>query len=148
MLGMGELPDGPIIGYLTRSLAVMYAMHGAVLFFVSFDVRRFLPVVRFMAVLTVLCGPWLIALDVVVGMPVFWIVAEGPSLFILYCVVLWLTGHVLTIPLWRNDNVRRQFNMGTKGSHVQRQVRPTGIRADATGNLRRNPGGQVAVSGT
>ena len=93
-LGMGELPDGPIIGYLTRSLSVMYAMHGAVLFFVSLDVRRFLPVVKFVAVLTILFGLWLIALDVVVGMPVFWIAAEGPSLFLLYCVVLWLTCHV------------------------------------------------------
>ena len=93
-LGMGELPDGPIIGYLTRSLALMYAMHGAVLLFLSLDVRRFLPVVKFVAVLTILFGLWLIALDVVVGMPVFWIAAEGPSLFVLYCVVLWLTGHV------------------------------------------------------
>src|SRR5208283_2850198 len=46
------------------------------------------------------------------------------------------------------NHVRRRFSMGTQGSHVQRQVRPTGIRADAAGNLRRNPGGQVAVSGT
>ena len=69
-------------------------MHGAVLFFVSLDVRRFLPVVKFVAVLTILFGLWLIALDVVVGMPVLWIAAEGPSLFFLYCVVLWLTGHV------------------------------------------------------
>lgn len=96
-LGMGELPDGPIIGYLTRSLAVMYAMHGAVLFFVSLDVRRFLPVVKFVAVLTILLGLWLITLDIMVGMPVFWIAAEGPSLFLLYCVVFWLTGHVQDI---------------------------------------------------
>ncbi len=93
-LGMGELPDGPIIGYLTRSLSLMYAMHGAVLFFVSFDVRRFLPVVKFVAVLTILFGLWMTALDVVVGMPLFWIASEGPVLFVLYGVVLWLTGHV------------------------------------------------------
>jgi hypothetical protein len=96
-LGMGELPDGPITGYLTRSLAVMYAMHGAVLLFVSLDVRRFLPVVKFVAVLTILFSLWVTALDVVVGMPVFWIAVEGPSLFVLYCIVLWLTGHVPTI---------------------------------------------------
>lgn len=93
-LGMGELPDGPIIGYLTRSLAVIYAMHGAVLLFVSLDIRRFLPVVKFVAVMTILFGLWMTALDYFVGMPVFWIAAEGPSLFVLYCVVLWLTGQV------------------------------------------------------
>jgi hypothetical protein len=30
----------------------------------------------------------------VVGMPLFWTVSEGPVLFLLYCVVFWLTGHV------------------------------------------------------
>ena len=93
---MGELPDAPIIGYLTRSLSLMYAMHGAVLLFLSGDVRRFLPVVKFVAALTILLGLWLIALDVVVGMPWFWTVCEGPSLFILCCLVLWLTGRVQT----------------------------------------------------
>jgi len=95
-LGMGELPDRPIIGYLTRSLSLMYAMHGAVLLFLSWDVRRFLPVVKLVAVLTILFGLCLTALDVVVGMPSFWAVSEGPSLFILYCVVFWLTGRVQT----------------------------------------------------
>lgn len=97
-LGMGELPDGPIISYLTRSLSIMYAMHGALLFFVSWHVRRYLPVVKFVAVLTILFGLWLTALDALVGMPMFWTVSEGPILFILYCVVLWLTGHVQGSP--------------------------------------------------
>ncbi|MGA2253398.1 MAG: hypothetical protein ABSG53_01950 [Thermoguttaceae bacterium] len=93
-LGLGELADGPLIGYLTRSLSVLYAMHGAVQVFVSLDVRRFLPVVKFMAVLTFLFGLWMTALDVFVGMPLFWIVCEGPVIFLLGCVVLWLTGRV------------------------------------------------------
>ena len=62
----------------------------------SWDVRRFLPVIKLVAVLTILFGLWLIALDVVVGMPWFWTVSEGPSLFILYCVEFWLTGRVQT----------------------------------------------------
>jgi hypothetical protein len=93
-MGMGELPDGLIIGYLTRSLSAMYAMHGAVVLFLSLDVRRCLPVVKCVAVLTILFGAGMTALDLVVGMPLFWTVSEGPVLFLLYCVVLWLTGHV------------------------------------------------------
>ncbi len=93
-LGMGVLADGPLVGYLTRSLSVMYAMHGAALLFLSLDVRRYLPVVKFVAVLTILFGLGMLVLDVVVGMPPFWIVCEGPALFLLYCVVLWLTSHV------------------------------------------------------
>ena len=41
LLGMGELPEGPIMGYLTRSLSAMYAFHGALIFFISLDVRRY-----------------------------------------------------------------------------------------------------------
>ena len=93
-LGLGELPDGPIMGYLTRSVSAMYAMHGAVELLVSLDVRRFLPVVKLIAVLGILFGLWMTALDVAVGMPVFWIVSEGPVIFLLCCVVFWLTGHV------------------------------------------------------
>jgi hypothetical protein len=93
-LGLGEFPNGPLIGYLTRSLSIMYAMHGAVLLFVSLDVRRYLSVVKFIAVLGILFGLWMAALDIVVGMPLFWVVAEGPFIFLLCCVMLWLSGHV------------------------------------------------------
>ena len=93
-LGLGELAGGPLIGYLTRSLSVMYAMHGAVVLFVSLDVRRFLPIVRLIAIVGILFGLWMTGLDVVVGMPLFWIVSEGPVIFLLGCVMLWLTGRV------------------------------------------------------
>ena len=93
-LGMGELAEGPLIGYLTRSLSVMYALHGAVMLFVSLDVRRFLPVAKFIVVLGILLGLWLAGMDVVVDMPRFWIVSEGPAIFVLNCVMLWLARHV------------------------------------------------------
>jgi hypothetical protein len=47
-LGMGELPPIPIVGYLTRSVSALYALHGALLLFVSFDVPRYLPIVQFL----------------------------------------------------------------------------------------------------
>ena len=93
-LGMGELPEGPIVGYLTRSLSAMYAMHGALVLFVSFDVRRFLPVVKCLAALGIVFGIGMLALDVVVGMPLFWVVCEGPFVIILGGVLLWLAGQV------------------------------------------------------
>ena len=93
-LGMGELPDGPIIGYLTRSLSAMYAMHGALVLFVSLDVRRYLPEAKCLAVLGIVFGTGMIALDIVVGMPVFWIVCEGPFIATLGAVLFWLAEHV------------------------------------------------------
>lgn len=93
-LGMGELPEGPIVGYLTRSLSAMYAMHGALLFFVSWNVRRFLPVVKCLAVLAVLFGMGMLVLDVMVGMPLSWVVGDGPFIVVLGGVMLWLAGRM------------------------------------------------------
>jgi len=93
-LGMGELPDAPIVGYLTRSVSAFYALHGAMILFVSLDVRRYLPVVKCLAVLCVLFGAGMIVLDVLVGMPLFWVLGEGPSIIILGGVLLWLAGFI------------------------------------------------------
>jgi hypothetical protein len=82
-MGLGELPGMPIIGYLTRSLSAMYALHGALLLFLSFDVRRYLPLVRFLAAACVVFGLGMLALDVAVAMPLAWTLAEGPSVIVL-----------------------------------------------------------------
>jgi hypothetical protein len=93
-LGMGELPAGPIIGYLTRSLSLFYAMHGALLIFVSLDISRYLPFVKFLAVISVLFGVGLTILDSAVGMPLYWVLCEGPLVILLSMVLLWLAGKI------------------------------------------------------
>jgi hypothetical protein len=93
-LGMGELQERPIVGYLTRSVSLMYAMHGALVLFVSLDVRRYLPVVKCLAVLAVLFGMGMLVLDFTVRMPSSWTACEGPFIAILGGVMLWLTGRV------------------------------------------------------
>ena len=93
-LGMGELPEMPITGYLTRSLSAFYALHGVVVLFVSLDVRRYLPVVNCLAALCIVFGAGMIVLDVWVGMPLPWVVGEGPSIIVLGGVLLWLAGRV------------------------------------------------------
>jgi hypothetical protein len=89
-LGLGELPRIPIIGYLTRSLSAMYALHGALVLFLSFDVRRYLPAIRFLSVLAIMFGAGLIVLDVYVGLPQEWVLGEGPFVMVLGAVLLWL----------------------------------------------------------
>ena len=93
-LGMGELPRGPMIGYLTHSLSAMYTLHGAVVFVVSLDVRRYLPIVKYLAVLAILFGIGMIVLDVTVGMPMFWTLCEGPFIVVVKVMLLWLAGRV------------------------------------------------------
>jgi hypothetical protein len=97
-LGLGPLPETPIIVYLTRSLSAMYAMHGALVLFISCDVRRFLPIVKCLAALGILFGAGMIALDCAVDMPLFWTLCEGPFVIVLGSAGLWLAGRVQRRP--------------------------------------------------
>jgi hypothetical protein len=93
-LGLGELPDTAIVGYLTRSLSVMYAMHGALLVYLSCNVRRFAPVIRFFAAVGVVFGVIMLGIDLAVGMPWWWTWGEGPFVVPVYALVFWLATRV------------------------------------------------------
>jgi hypothetical protein len=88
-LGLGELPPGPIVEYLARSVSALYGFHGVLLFLLSTNVDRFAPIIRFIAVMNVLFGTILIAIDVKAGLPALWIAFEGPPL-VLTGLALWL----------------------------------------------------------
>ena len=95
-LGMGELPKAPIVGYLARSVSALYAMHGALVWFVSLDIRRYLPVIRFLAVLGIAFGAGMLVLDVMVGIPLTWTLCEGPFIAVLGAIMLWLSSRCRT----------------------------------------------------
>jgi hypothetical protein len=99
-MGMGDMPQVPIVGYLTRSISALYALHGALLIFVASDVRRYLPIVRFLAVAGVVFGVVMLGIDCTVGMPLPWAVGEGTCVIILSAVILCLIGrlHCPTTP--------------------------------------------------
>jgi len=77
-LGMGELPRGPIVGYLARSTSAFYALMGGLLWLVSYDLRRYRPVASYLGVTAVLLGLLLFWADLVEGMPPWWTWTEGP----------------------------------------------------------------------
>jgi hypothetical protein len=84
----GELPDLPIVGYLTRSLSLVYALWGVTLWYVSLDIRRYLPIVRVLGCLNIILGIVLTTLDYVLGMPAYWTIIEGATV-IPYGAALW-----------------------------------------------------------
>jgi hypothetical protein len=90
--GLGDMPHVPIVGYLTRSISALYVLHGALLVFMAGDVRRYLPVVRFLAGAGVVFGALMLGIDCAVAMPLPWTVSEGPFVVAFGAVVLWLTG--------------------------------------------------------
>jgi hypothetical protein len=79
LCGLGELPEGPIVGYLARSGSLLYALHGAIILFISFDPGRYLPLIRFMGWAAVLHGMGMFAIDYAEGMPLWWRLFEGPG---------------------------------------------------------------------
>lgn len=81
-LGLGELPHLPITVYLTRSLSLLYAVHGGLLIYVAIDVRRHLPVVKCLGWLAVAFGALMLAIDLAAGLPWPWVLAEGPFIAI------------------------------------------------------------------
>jgi len=93
-LGLRELPERPIVGYLTRSLSALYAYHGALVLYMSLDVRRYAPLIRCMGAVSVFFGAGLIAIDCAVDLPLGWILCEGPLIVVLGGVLFWLAGRI------------------------------------------------------
>ena len=47
-LGLGEMPTGPVVEYLARSLPVFYAVMGSLCLVLATDLERYRPLVRFL----------------------------------------------------------------------------------------------------
>jgi hypothetical protein len=93
-LGMGKLPDEPIVGYLARSTSAFYALLGGLVWVVSFDLRRHRRVLCFLGAAITILGLTLFAVDWVEGMPRFWRLSEGPLDAAFGMVVLWLRARI------------------------------------------------------
>ncbi len=89
-LGMGTLPDDPIVGYLARSTSAFYAWLGVLFWLVSFDLRRYRPVVVCLGGVMLAMGLVLSVVDWVEGMPRFWSLQEGLENIAFGLAILWL----------------------------------------------------------
>ena len=58
--------------------------------FISFDVRRYLPLILFQGWLAVVFGAAMLVMDAAVEMPLWWTCAEGPFIIALGIVCVWL----------------------------------------------------------
>jgi hypothetical protein len=89
-LSLGTLADQPICTYLTRSISALYAVLGACYWFISGDVRRYLPLLRFSVPLLFVFNGALFAIDVAAPMPIAWTVSEGVFLLCWTLALWWL----------------------------------------------------------
>jgi hypothetical protein len=77
-LGLGELPNQPIVGYLARSTSAFYAFFGGLLWCLSFHLNRYRPVVHFLGAMVIVFGVIILIIDLREGMPLYWSLTEGP----------------------------------------------------------------------
>ena len=78
-LGLGEMPTGPVVEYLARSLSAFYAVMGALCLVVAADLERYRPLVRFLGVAFALMSVAFLGVDLAAGMPWWWSASEGPG---------------------------------------------------------------------
>ena len=86
-MGLGPMPDGPVVEYLARSTSAFYAMFGGLLWLVSCDVRRHGVVLRYVAWVGAGFSIFITAVDALAGLPALWTWSEGP-LTLLVCVAI------------------------------------------------------------
>ena len=88
-LGMGALPNSPIVEYLARSTSAFYAFLGALLWALSLDLARYRPLVRGIGVAFIALGFLLLWTDIKSGLPGFWQAAEGPIDTLFGIILVW-----------------------------------------------------------
>ena len=86
-LQLGTLPDEPIVGYLARSLSAFYALVGAIMWKVSFDLRYYRSFLILMTGAITLIGVSLIFIDWYEGLPAMWKWWEGPFIVVMGAVM-------------------------------------------------------------
>jgi len=77
-LGLGTLPSGPVFEYLARTVSFMYVIHGTLCLLLATDVRRFGPVITFVAGVEIVFAGLLFWIDDKAGMPRAWTWTEAP----------------------------------------------------------------------
>lgn len=89
-LGLGEMPDGPIIMFMIRQASYTYGMHGVSLWILASDVDRFRPIVLFNGISYLLAGLVFFLIDYHSGMPWFWTISDSLGCAIVGGALLWL----------------------------------------------------------
>jgi len=77
-LGMEDLPDERVVGYLVRSTSAFYALSGGLFWVLSFDLRRYRLALCYVGAATLFLGLVLFGVDMFEGMPLWWCFVEGP----------------------------------------------------------------------
>jgi hypothetical protein len=93
-LGLGEMPNGPVLMFLIRQASYTYGMHGVSLWILALDVKRFRPLIILNGIANLLAAAVFWVIDYTAGMPLWWTIGDGIGCGVLGAALLWcsLTG--------------------------------------------------------
>jgi hypothetical protein len=89
-LGLGPLPEGPIVQYLARSISALYAAFGSLTLILATDLARFAPLITWWGITALIFGAILLGVDLTAPMPSHWTWGEVPYLVLTGLLVLLL----------------------------------------------------------
>ena len=78
-LGLGLFPDSAIVDYLARQLSAFYVVFGGLFVMLAYDVRGYASLISYVGWATMGLGVVFTVVDILDGLPLWWIVAEGPG---------------------------------------------------------------------
>ncbi len=89
-LQIGPVPSGALFEYLARTVSAMYAIHGGLCFVLARDVRRFGPVITYVACVEMAFAGVVLWIDWAVHMPRAWVAVEAPTVVAVSGTILFL----------------------------------------------------------
>jgi hypothetical protein len=84
-LGWGQFPAAPIAEYLARSVSALSAFYGGLLVVLSFDIRRYAPLIRYQAAAIMILSACGVVVGTSAGVPL-WFVGGDMAVCWAYCV--------------------------------------------------------------
>jgi len=94
-LGMGLLPDKPIVDYLARYASAFSVFYGVVLFVFAGDVHRYARLITIQAILIIVFSAVGAVFGWRAGMPWWWIASDVASCWLASGAMLWLQKRIV-----------------------------------------------------
>lgn len=88
-LGLGQMPDGPVLMFLIRQASYTYGMHGIALWILALDVKRFRPLIILNGIAYLFAAVVFAAIDYTAGMPLWWTIGDAVGCGVLGAALLW-----------------------------------------------------------
>ena len=98
-LGMGTLPDKPVVEYLARSTSALCALYGGFLLLLARDVHRYAVAIRYQAIATICLASAGAVFGLRAGMPGWWMISDAAGCCIFCGGMLWAQRYTSDRPL-------------------------------------------------